>query len=48
MKTGFKETLERIEMLEELAIAVQEHGRRLIRIIESTFQLFHFREHYEH
>ena len=30
METGFKETLERIEMLEELTIAVQEHGRRLI------------------
>ena len=30
METGFKETLERVEMLEELTIAVQEHGRRLI------------------
>jgi superfamily I DNA and/or RNA helicase len=30
MKTGFKETLERIERLEELTIAIQEHGKRLI------------------
>jgi uncharacterized protein (UPF0335 family) len=30
MKTGFKETIERIERLEELTIAIQEHGKRLI------------------
>ena len=30
METGFKEALKRVERLEELTIAVQEHGRRLI------------------